>query len=139
VRRSLAARVSSDRDTDGFAPLRSVGGNMASSKTFDLSISLKARTDGGSDYSFTSLPKDDAGPIKAFLEARKVRVKDKTEEDLAAVLSDADDDLSDEEDDSDASNGGKKKKASSKGKERESKAVAVSGADLDDDDDESGA
>jgi hypothetical protein len=112
---------------------------MASSKTFDLSISLKARTDGGSDYSFTSLPKDDAGPIKAFLEARKVRVKDKTEEDLAAVLSDADDDLSDEEDDSDASDGGKKKKASSKGKERESKAVAVSGADLDDDDDESGA
>jgi hypothetical protein len=112
---------------------------MASSKTFDLSISLKARTDGGSDYSFTSLPKDDAGPIKAFLEARKVRVKDKTEEDLAAVLSDADDDLSDEEDDSDASDGGKKKKASSKGKERESKAVAVNGADLDDDDDESGA
>jgi hypothetical protein len=112
---------------------------MASSKTFDLSISLKARTDGGSDYSFTSLPKDDAGPIKAFLEARKVRVKDKTEEDLAAVLSDADDDLSDEEDDSDASDGGKKKKASSKSKERESKAVAVNGADLDDDDDESGA
>lgn len=114
---------------------------MASSKTFDLSISLKARTDGGSDYSFTSLPKDDAGPIKAFLEARKVRVKDKTEEDLAAVLSDADDDMSEEEEeDSDASAdaGGKKKKAS-KGKERESKAVAVTGADLDDDDDESGA
>lgn len=111
----------------------SVGGNMASSKTFDLSISLKARTDGGSDYSFTSLPKDDAGPIKAFLEARKVRVKDKTEEDLAAVLSDADDDMSEEEEDSDASDSGKKKK-SSKGKEREPKAVAVSGADLDDDD-----
>lgn len=110
---------------------------MASAKTFDLSISLRSRTDGGADYTFSSLPKDDAGPIKAFLEARKVRVKDKTEDEIAAAIlsDDGDDDMMSDDDDDDSDAGGRKK---SKGKERERGPVTMGGGDLGDDD-ESGA
>ena len=117
----------------------SVGGNMASSKTFDLSISLKSRSDGGIDYSFTSLAKDDAEPIKSFLSARKVKVVDTTEEEeatLAELDDDDDDDDMDSPSDSDSdgeSRKDKKKSASS------SKLIAPSGGGGgDDDDDESG-
>ncbi|CED82396.1 ssrecog-domain-containing protein [Phaffia rhodozyma] len=115
-----------------------VGGNMASSKTFDMSISLKNRTDGGSDYSFTSLSKDDAEPIKAFLMERKVKVKDKTEDDVLTVqLSDEDEDMESDEDseDSEEENGGRKKQPKD-GQAKRKKPVALAKAPVGGDDDE---
>jgi hypothetical protein len=109
---------------------------MASSKTFDMSISLKSRTDSASDYSFTGLAKDDAGPIKAYLQERKVRVKDTTEEEAVLLA----DDLSDEdEDDSgdDSDGGGKLANRKKNGKDAAG-AKAPAGGAMDEDDDESG-
>lgn len=113
---------------------------MASSKTFDMSISLKSRTDSASDYSFTGLAKDDAGPIKSYLQERKVRVKDTTEEEAVLLA----DDLSDEEEDSgdDSDAGGKLAHRKKNGKDiasgSKAKAAAASGGGGDEDDDESG-
>lgn len=122
-------------DTDHFfgfyfsCLLARVGGNMASSKTFDMAISLRNRTDSASDYSFTGLAKDDAGPIKAYLQERKVRVKDTTEEETALLA----DDLSDEDEDDDSgsdSDGGASR--------NKKKAPAAKVNAMDEDEDESG-
>lgn len=103
---------------------------MASSKTFDMSISIKNRTDSASDYSFTGLAKDDAGPIKQYLQERKVRVQDTTEEDNTLMV----DDLSEDEDDSDDSDAGGKLA----NRKKNPKDIPQKASAMDEDDDESG-
>ncbi|KZO96000.1 SSrecog-domain-containing protein [Calocera viscosa TUFC12733] len=81
-----------------------VGGVMATAKTFDLRITQKS----SGDLIFSSINKEEHGKIEEYLKAKKVRVKNELQEELAeaAGLSedeeDEDEDMQDVQSDEDA-------------------------------------
>ena len=61
---------------------------MASSRTFDLEIVTKT----GPEHTFSSINKEEHDGVDSYLKSKKVRVKNKMNEDLGAPVLDDDDD-----------------------------------------------
>ncbi len=99
----------------------SVGGGVASAKTFDLRVVSK--TDA-TDHVFTALSKEEMQGIEAFLKGKNVRLKNEIEE-----MMEIDDPISEDDDDEDMSIPSEDEKPSKKDK----KAAVAKGAANDED------
>ena len=61
---------------------------MATSRTFDLTVSTKS----GSEHTFSSINKEEHEGVEEYLKGKKLRVKNKIAEDLVVPALDDDDD-----------------------------------------------
>ncbi|THH05506.1 hypothetical protein EW145_g4746 [Phellinidium pouzarii] len=132
--------------------LENVGGQMATSRTFDLIVVTKS----GPEHTFSSINKEEHEGIESYLKGKKLRVKNTMAEDLAIPALDDDDDDEmqsvvssgeevpkprlggdDDEDSEDAEDGEKPKKKKKKTDEGAApkKAKNGNGGSKDDDDD----
>jgi structure-specific recognition protein 1 len=115
----------------------SVGGGIASAKTFDMRVVSKSEV---ADHVFSAISKEEVAPISAFLTSKNVRLKNEMDDEVAALIDVDDVDMGSDDDDDDASieseddKRGKKGKGKGKGTDK----AKVKAAAADDDDDESG-
>jgi structure-specific recognition protein 1 len=104
----------------------SVGGGIASAKTFDMRVVSKSEV---ADHVFSAISKEEVGPISTFLQSKNVRLKNEMEDsngmDVDPISDDDDEDMSIPSDD-------EPKRDKKKGKAKAPAAAA------DDDEDESG-
>lgn len=114
----------------------SVGGGIASAKTFDMRVVSKSEV---ADHVFSAISKEEVAPISAFLTSKNVRLKNEMDDEVAALIDVDDVDMGSDEDDEDASieseddKRGKKGKGKGKGADKAKVKAAA-----DDEDDESG-
>jgi structure-specific recognition protein 1 len=105
--------------------MSSVGGGIASARTFDMRVVSK--TDS-TDHVFSSISKEEVQPISAFLQSKNVRLKNEMDEvmDIEPISDD------DDEEDDDVSIPSEDERPK-KGKDKVAKKIS-----RDDDEDESG-
>ncbi len=109
----------------------SVGGGVASAKTFDMRVGSKTEA---TDHIFSAISKEEVQPISAFLQSKNVRLKNEMDEVMEVDPISDEEDIDDDDDDVSIPSEDEVKERGKKDKKDKTKAKKPAN----DDDDESG-